>query len=351
VSVASAQTKDLGKINTVSYAGFAFGGVGTAETTAAAASSKVGTQNLTFSTTTNGVAKTSIVGVSAGDSAGDIAAEINTNVSGVQAAARTTVRLDFADLANATDAIGISVNGQTLTTFTATAATNDEVVAGSFASQITTNSALSGLKVVDNGDGTLDLIDESGADISIGVTAATNGALTVVGRNYDNTATVGATAATLDAANEDIVATGDIRFTTQRPSDSFSLTTSNTTGGFATVGTAQAGTVAELTDRISDVDISSVKGAQDAISLIDSALAQIDANRSDLGAVQNRFENTIANLQNISENVSAARGRIQDTDFAAETANLSKNQILQQAGTAILAQAKQLPQAVLSLLQ
>jgi len=353
VSVASAQTKDLGKINTVSYAGFAFGGVGTADNTAAAASSKVGAQNLTFSTTTNGVAKTSIVGVSAGDSAGDIAAEINTNVSGVQAAARTTVRLNFADLASVADAIGISVNGQTLTTFTATvAATDDAVVAGSFASQITTNSALSGLKVVDNGDGTLDLIDESGADISIGVTAANNAALTVVGRNYDNTADVGATAATLDAANEDIVATGDIRFTTQRPSDSFSLTTSNTTtGGFATVGTAQAGTVAELTDRISDVDISSVKGAQDAISLIDSALAQIDANRSDLGAVQNRFENTIANLQNISENVSAARGRIQDTDFAAETANLSKNQILQQAGTAILAQAKQLPQAVLSLLQ
>lgn len=351
VSVASAQTKDLGKINTVSYAGFAFGGVGTVEATAAAASSKVGTQNLTFSTTTNGVAKTSIVGVSAGDSAGDIAAEINTNVSGVQAAARTTVRLDFADLATAADAIGISVNGQTLTTFTAAAATNDEVVAGSFASQITTNSALSGLKVVDNGDGTLDLIDESGADISIGVTAATNGVLTVEGRNYDNTGAVGAAAVTLDAANKDVVATGDIRFTTQRPSDSFSLTTSNTGGGFATVGTAQAGTVAELTDRISDVDISSVKGAQDAISLIDSALAQIDANRSDLGAVQNRFENTIANLQNISENVSAARGRIQDTDFAAETANLSKNQILQQAGTAILAQAKQLPQAVLSLLQ
>ncbi|AEJ05041.1 flagellin [Stutzerimonas stutzeri] len=67
--------------------------------------------------------------------------------------------------------------------------------------------------------------------------------------------------------------------------------------------------------------------------------------------MQNRFDNTIANLQNIQENVSAARGRIQDTDFAAETANLSKNQILQQAGTAILAQAKQLPQAVLSLLQ
>lgn len=67
--------------------------------------------------------------------------------------------------------------------------------------------------------------------------------------------------------------------------------------------------------------------------------------------MQNRFENTIGNLQNIAENVSAARGRIQDTDFAAETANLTKNQILQQAGTAILSQANQLPQAVLSLLQ
>jgi flagellin len=77
----------------------------------------------------------------------------------------------------------------------------------------------------------------------------------------------------------------------------------------------------------------------------------IHSQRADLGAVQKRFDNTIANLQSISENVSAARGRIEDTDFAAETANLSKNQILQQAGTAILAQAKQLPQAVLSLLQ
>jgi flagellin len=99
------------------------------------------------------------------------------------------------------------------------------------------------------------------------------------------------------------------------------------------------------------VDISDADGSQTAIGLIDTALQTIDDNRSAFGAVQNRFENTIANLQNIAENVSASRGRIQDTDFAAETANLAKNQILQQAGTAILAQAKQLPQAVLSLLQ
>ena len=102
---------------------------------------------------------------------------------------------------------------------------------------------------------------------------------------------------------------------------------------------------------VADIDISSAGGAQAAVDIIDAALVQVDSQRATLGAVQNRFDNTIANLQNIGENVSAARGRIQDTDFAAETANLSKNQILQQAGTAILAQAKQLPQAVLSLLQ
>lgn len=102
---------------------------------------------------------------------------------------------------------------------------------------------------------------------------------------------------------------------------------------------------------VSDIDLTTAEGAQKAILTIDEAIKSIDSQRADLGAVQNRFDNTIANLQNISENVSAARGRIEDTDFAAETANLSKNQILQQAGTAILAQAKQLPQAVLSLLQ
>jgi len=88
-----------------------------------------------------------------------------------------------------------------------------------------------------------------------------------------------------------------------------------------------------------------------ALSSIDDALNAIDASRASLGAVQNRFQNTINNLQNIAENSEASRGRIMDTDFAAETAALTKNQVLQQAGTAILAQANQLPSAVLSLLQ
>ncbi|MBA1305400.1 flagellin [Stutzerimonas stutzeri] len=117
-------------------------------------------------------------------------------------------------------------------------------------------------------------------------------------------------------------------------------------------GAVDSDNIVEATaNTVKDIDITSAKGAQAAVLVIDDAIKLIDAQRADLGAVQNRFDNTIANLQSISENVSAARGRIEDTDFAAETANLSKNQILQQAGTAILAQAKQLPQAVLSLLQ
>ena len=108
---------------------------------------------------------------------------------------------------------------------------------------------------------------------------------------------------------------------------------------------------AAANNSVSDIDITTVLGAQSALMVVDEAIRLIDAQRAELGAVQNRFENTIANLQNIAENVAAARGRIQDTDFAAETATLTKNQILQQAGTSILAQANQLPQAVLSLLQ
>ena len=102
--------------------------------------------------------------------------------------------------------------------------------------------------------------------------------------------------------------------------------------------------------KVGDVDLGTQDKAQSAIDVIDGALAQIDGQRAELGAMQNRFSHTISNLANIQENVSASRGRIQDTDFATETANMTKNQILQQAGTSILAQANQLPQTALSLL-
>jgi flagellin len=103
---------------------------------------------------------------------------------------------------------------------------------------------------------------------------------------------------------------------------------------------------------IESIDISGVDsaGAQSAIKSIDAALAQIDSSRANLGAVQNRFSHTISNLANVAENVTASRSRIQDTDFASETAQMTKNQILQQAGTTILSQANQIPQAATSLL-
>ncbi|MBM5575410.1 flagellin [Deefgea sp. CFH1-16] len=102
---------------------------------------------------------------------------------------------------------------------------------------------------------------------------------------------------------------------------------------------------------VNGIDISTVEGSADALKVIDAALSRINKVRSDLGAVQNRFESTISNLQTGAENLSAARSRIRDADFAAETANLTKNQILQQAGTAMLAQANSLPNGVLSLLR
>ncbi len=102
---------------------------------------------------------------------------------------------------------------------------------------------------------------------------------------------------------------------------------------------------------INTIDISSVTGANTAISLIDGALDQVNSIRGDLGAVQNRFESTIASLTITSENLSAARSRIRDADFAAETASLTRLQILQQAGVSILSQANSLPQLALSLLQ
>jgi len=124
-------------------------------------------------------------------------------------------------------------------------------------------------------------------------------------------------------------------------------TTATTATTGITAGTATAGT----TTGFSTLDLSTVSGANTAIGTMDAALTAVNTARADLGAVQSRFQSVVSNLAVNSENISAARGRIQDTNFAAETANLTKNKILQQAGTAMLAQANQLPQNVLTLLR
>ncbi|WP_191600976.1 flagellin [Marinomonas algicola] len=130
----------------------------------------------------------------------------------------------------------------------------------------------------------------------------------------------------------------------------------NANGGFTMSGIAGAASavtgLAGVGSTVSTTSLSltSIANAQDLISTIDAMISVVDAKRSELGAIQNRFSSTIRNLSNISENVSAARSRVRDTDFAVETAELTRNQILQQASTSILSQANQRPQTALSLL-
>src|SRR5690606_8877314 len=117
----------------------------------------------------------------------------------------------------------------------------------------------------------------------------------------------------------------------------------------ATLGFTAATLVAG--GNLTEVNVLDADAANDAIMRVDAALTAVSDLRSTLGAIQNRFESTINNLQTVSENLSASRSRIQDTDFAAETAALTRAQILQQAGTAMVAQANTVPQNVLSLLR
>ncbi|HCE6740827.1 TPA: flagellin [Pseudomonas aeruginosa] len=224
--------------------------------------------------------------------------------------------------------------------------------------------SLNGTYFTATGDGAVTAATASGTvDIAIGITggSAVNVKVDMKGNETAEQAAAKIAAAVNDA-NVGIGAFTDgaqISYVSKASADGttsavsgVAITDTGSTGAGTAAGTA-AGTTAfsEANDTVAKIDISTAKGAQSAVLVIDEAIKQIDAQRADLGAVQNRFDNTINNLKNIGENVSAARGRIEDTDFAAETANLTKNQVLQQAGTAILAQANQLPQSVLSLLR
>ncbi|PFG46077.1 flagellin [Vibrio sp. ES.051] len=120
-------------------------------------------------------------------------------------------------------------------------------------------------------------------------------------------------------------------------------------GGLATELGLNDGPGAKTT--VQDIDVRDVGGAQNAVAVVDAALQYVDSQRADLGAKQNRLSHSINNLANIQENVEASNSRIRDTDFAKETTAMTKAQILQQAGTSILAQAKQLPNSAMSLLQ
>ncbi|MGI2172765.1 flagellin [Shewanella ulleungensis] len=177
-------------------------------------------------------------------------------------------------------------------------------------------------------------IEAKGVDgIILGAGAADTG-LTM--GTLDSAGTLNGAAAAQDATNS-VVTTSRLEF--------------SSTEDF-TVSSAELTDIAEDSTRntVNKLSITTADGAQDAISVIDAAIASIDGQRADLGAVQNRMSFTISNLSNIQSNVTDARSRIQDVDFASETAELTKQQILSQTSSAMLAQANQIPQTALSLL-
>ena len=191
--------------------------------------------------------------------------------------------------------------------------------------------------------GDITIEDASGTAISVGAVAA------------DTSATERA-AGLRDAINAiadqtGVYATNDTATTLTLTSANDIVTTIANTATTATTGITAGTTSTATTTGFSTLDISTVAGANTAITSMDAALTAVNTARADLGALQSRFESVVSNLSINSENISAARGRIQDADFAAETASLTRNQILQQAGTAMLAQANQVPQNVLSLLR
>jgi flagellin len=182
--------------------------------------------------------------------------------------------------------------------------------------------------------------DSITADVTAGMTQAEIGAAILAAYNVDSSATTNATSGYTAS-----YASGSVTLTAASGADVFTMTVEN---DLAVHPELHAGSNVSVEASSTQT---AAKEALDSIVLIDSAIKQVNVQRSELGAVSNRLNHTVNNLTNISSNLSAAKGGIEDADFALETTNLAKNQILQQASTAMLAQANASKQNVLSLLQ
>ena len=307
----------------------------------------------------NGAFGEATVPYPSGATAAEVTALINaqTEKTGVSAAARTEVQLgDFASGSTTSYTLLVSSDndptqavGLSFTVGTPLNADNLSDAAKAF----NDTAAKTGItaRVSSDGKGII-LTNASGNDIRILNTSSS--ALSVY---YANTnplePIVGASglaatpAATGWTASSASVITGQI---TLDSSKSFTVADSKGASGGGGFLLASGSTSSQL-QKAQDMDVSTVDAANRTLAIVDSAIAAISAQRANYGALQSRFETTIANLNISSENMSASRSRIQDADFAQETANLSRTQILQQAGTAMVAQANQIPQGVLSLLK
>jgi len=283
------------------------------------------------------------VDIVADSTAAQIAASINkvSDVTGVNASARTTATIDNL---NTDGIVSLTLNGETVTANVTTTNLNELAIA------INDRSGATGISAsisVDNAS--IELIQSTGEDIDfLNFTSSASNA-GVVGLRI--TGSEGTSVTLQDGTSLDLDSTvvgGNVEF---QSNGSFTVTSNvaETDGGLFS-GNANVISASSL-QTVNTIDISTVAGANSAIDITDGALARVDSIRADLGAIQNRFVSTINSLDTAVENFSAARSRIQDTDFAAETAALTRNQILQQAGVSILSQANSLPQLVLSLLQ
>jgi flagellin len=284
----------------------------------------------------SGSAGTQTVTYAAGDTAEDIATAVNlqTDNTGVTASAKTDVGLAFGASGtyrfklegDNTSAVEVSFN---ISSNTGTDALSQAVNAFN---DFTSKTGV--VATIESDQSGIRLTHYDGKDINLTDTDFTNGGSTTLsgaGGTYSMAA---------DSAVSTAYVTGQVTFDSDK--------------AFVVTGTADevlsTATETAVLQKVSDVDISTVSGANLAMSIVDAAISQVSTQRAKFGALQSRFTSTISNLQTTTENLSAARSRIRDADFAVETAELTRTQILQQAGTAMLAQANSIPQNVLSLL-
>ena len=309
--------------------------------------------------TLNGPNASGSVALTTGDSAADIASKINSqDLTGIKATARTETMIgfttgDYTIEISTTNATSNSANTATATiSFSVPKIGSDAV--GSSAEALTDavnafneQSSKTGItaKLNDAKTGII-LENDEGKNINVTLKSTAN---TI----YMGNQSTGATAAISNKGATNgatFTAAGQVTLDSAR---SYSVTLAasmNIQAGVLSGGSMGAGTYGSTLQRVDSLDITTIKGANDAIHICDSAIDAVNAQRAKYGALQNRFEHTISNLQTSHENVSAARSRIQDADYAAETAALSRNQVLQQAATSMLTQANNLPQNILTLL-
>lgn len=321
---------------------------------------------------------TSNVTVQTADSAREIAANVNdkTAETGVTARASTQLQLTASGGGASGGTVSFTLRGQNINdsgtisqdvnisyNLTASGAdgSGDDAALAGLAATINSYTGTTGVTAKLNEAKTGLLLEQAdGYDIQLtGKTDSTLGFVTQ-GLTFDATndtavtasggyELAGATAGISAAASSTVTVGGQVTFESGR-SFSVSASGTNVLGGASGAAAAASGIGTSKLNTVADVNIASQIGSNDAISVIDNALSFVDDLRAEFGAVQNRFASTINNLQTTAENISDARSRIQDADFAKETANLSRSQILQQAGTAMLAQANQSQQNVLQLL-